>query len=326
VQNELKISLQLKIFLASCSYKLNFEVPNFQIKLEVVMNLDLSKFRVVSKKKFSLSNYSPSYSGKLKSKESAQKLLEKNVKRTAELQDKLYADNKWALLIIFQAMDAAGKDGAIKHVMSGLNPQGTQVFSFKQPSAEEMDHDYLWRITKSLPERGRIGIFNRSHYEEVLVVRVHDYVKSSQLPFLFMTGDLWKDRFRQISNFERYLYENGILTVKFFLNVSKEEQKRRFLERIENPAKNWKFSSSDLKERGLWDEYQKVYEETIAGTAAKGAPWYIIPADKKWFARLVVSEVIVETLEKLNLEYPKLSEEQIQNLTKYKEILLSEKE
>ncbi|PIP77923.1 MAG: polyphosphate--nucleotide phosphotransferase [Ignavibacteria bacterium CG22_combo_CG10-13_8_21_14_all_37_15] len=290
------------------------------------MNLDLSKFRVVSKKKFSLSNYSPSYSGKLKSKESAQKLLEKNVKRTAELQDKLYADNKWALLIIFQAMDAAGKDGAIKHVMSGLNPQGTQVFSFKQPSAEEMDHDYLWRITKSLPERGRIGIFNRSHYEEVLVVRVHDYVKSSQLPFLFMTGDLWKDRFRQISNFERYLYENGILTVKFFLNVSKEEQKRRFLERIENPAKNWKFSSSDLKERGLWDEYQKVYEETIAGTAAKGAPWYIIPADKKWFARLVVSEVIVETLEKLNLEYPKLSEEQIQNLTKYKEILLSEKE
>lgn len=326
MQNELKISLQLKIFLASCSYKLNFEVPNFQIKLEVVMNLDLSKFRVVSKKKFSLSNYSPSYSGKLKSKESAQKLLEKNVKRTAELQDKLYADNKWALLIIFQAMDAAGKDGAIKHVMSGLNPQGTQVFSFKQPSAEEMDHDYLWRITKSLPERGRIGIFNRSHYEEVLVVRVHDYVKSSQLPFLFMTGDLWKDRFRQISNFERYLYENGILTVKFFLNVSKEEQKRRFLERIENPAKNWKFSSSDLKERGLWDEYQKVYEETIAGTAAKGAPWYIIPADKKWFARLVVSEVIVETLEKLNLEYPKLSEEQIQNLTKYKEILLSEKE
>jgi len=244
----------------------------------------------------------------------------------AELQDKLYADNKWALLIIFQALDAAGKDGAIKHVMSGLNPQGTQVFSFKQPSAEEMDHDYLWRITKSLPERGRIGIFNRSHYEEVLVVRVNDYVKTSQLPYQFMTEDLWSDRFRQISNFERYLYENGILTVKFFLNVSKEEQKRRFMERIENPAKNWKFSSSDIKERGLWDEYQKVTEEAIAGTAAKEAPWYIIPADKKWFARLIISEVIVETLEKLNLEYPKLSEAQIQNLSKYKEILLSEKE
>lgn len=290
------------------------------------MDLNLSKFRVVSKKNFSLSHYSPSYSGKLKSKESAQKFLERNVKRTAELQDKLYADNKWALLIIFQAMDAAGKDGAIKHVMSGLNPQGTQVFSFKQPSAEEMDHDYLWRITKSLPERGRIGIFNRSHYEEVLVVRVHDYVKTSQLPYQFMTKDLWHDRFRQITNFERYLYENGILTIKFFLNVSKEEQKKRFLERIDNPSKNWKFSSSDLKERGLWDEYQKVYEETIACTAAKGAPWYIIPADKKWFARLVISEIIVETLEKLNLEYPKLSEEQIQNLSKYKEILLNEKE
>ncbi|MCK9425122.1 MAG: polyphosphate kinase 2 family protein [Ignavibacteriaceae bacterium] len=290
------------------------------------MDINLSKFKVVSKKKFSLSNYSPSYSGKLKSKESAQKFLEKNVKRMAELQDKLYADNKWALLIIFQALDAAGKDGAIKHVMSGLNPQGTQVFSFKQPSAEEMDHDYLWRITKSLPERGRIGIFNRSHYEEVLVVRVNDYVKTSQLPYQFMTEDLWSDRFRQISNFERYLYENGILTVKFFLNVSKEEQKRRFMERIENPAKNWKFSSSDIKERGLWDEYQKVTEEAIAGTAAKEAPWYIIPADKKWFARLIISEVIVETLEKLNLEYPKLSEAQIQNLSKYKEILLSEKE
>lgn len=290
------------------------------------MDLNLSKFRVISKKKFSLSNHSPSYSGKLKSKESAQKFLEKNVKRTAELQDKLYADNKWALLIIFQAMDAAGKDGAIKHVMSGLNPQGTQVFSFKQPSAEEMDHDYLWRITKSLPERGRIGIFNRSHYEEVLVVRVRDYVKSSQLPYQFMTKNVWGDRFRQISNFERYLYENGILTIKFFLNVSKEEQKRRFLERIENPLKNWKFSSSDLNERGLWDDYQKVYEEAIAGTATKGSPWYIIPADKKWFARLVISEVIVETLEKLNLEYPKLSEVQIQNLSKYKEILLNEKE
>jgi len=290
------------------------------------MDLDLSKFRVVSKKKFSLSNYSPSYSGKLKSKESAQKFLKKNIEHMVELQNKLYAENKWALLIIFQAMDAAGKDGAIKHVMSGLNPQGTEVFSFKQPSAEELDHDYLWRITKSLPERGRIGIFNRSHYEDVLVVRVHDYVKSSKLPIQFITKDIWNDRFRQINNLERYLYENGILTIKFFLNLSKEEQKKRFLERLDNPSKNWKFSAADLNERSLWNEYQKVYEEAIAATATKNSPWYIIPADKKWFARLAISEVIVKTMEKLNLEYPKLDEEQIQNLSKYKEILSNEKE
>jgi PPK2 family polyphosphate:nucleotide phosphotransferase len=290
------------------------------------MELDLSKFRVVSKKKFSLSNYSPGYSGKLKSKESAQKFLKKNIEHMVELQNKLYAENKWALLIIFQAMDAAGKDSAIKHVMSGLNPQGTEVFSFKQPSTEELDHDYLWRITKSLPERGRIGIFNRSHYEDVLVVRVHDYVKSSKLPIQFITKDIWNDRFRQINNLERYLYENGIITIKFFLNLSKEEQKKRFIERLDNPSKNWKFSAADLNERSLWNEYQKVYEEAIAETATKNSPWYIIPADKKWFARLAISEVIVKTLEKLNLEYTKLNEEQIQNLSKYKEILLSEKE
>jgi len=290
------------------------------------MDLDLSKFRIVSKKKFSLSNYSPSFSGKLKSKESAQRFLKKNIEHMVELQNKLYAENKWALLIIFQAMDAAGKDSAIKHVMSGLNPQGTEVFSFKQPSTEELDHDYLWRITKSLPERGRIGIFNRSHYEDVLVVRVHDYVKSSKLPIQFITKDIWNDRFRQINNLERYLYENGIITIKFFLNLSKAEQKKRFIERLDNPSKNWKFSAEDLTERGLWNEYQKVYEEAIAETATKNSPWYIIPADKKWFARLAISEVIVKTLEKLNLEYPKLNEEQIQNLSKYKEILLSEKE
>ena len=290
------------------------------------MDLDLSKFRIVSKKKFSLSNYSPSFSGKLKSKESAQRFLKKNIEHMVELQNKLYAENKWALLIIFQAMDAAGKDSAIKHVMSGLNPQGTEVFSFKQPSTEELDHDYLWRITKSLPERGRIGIFNRSHYEDVLVVRVHDYVKSSKLPIQFITKDIWNDRFRQINNLERYLYENGIITIKFFLNLSKAEQKKRFIERLDNLSKNWKFSAEDLTERGLWNEYQKVYEEASAETATKNSPWYIIPADKKWFARLAISEVIVKTLEKLNLEYPKLNEEQIQNLSKYKEILLSEKE
>jgi PPK2 family polyphosphate:nucleotide phosphotransferase len=263
---------------------------------------------------------------KKKEKKIFKDLLQMSVETLSAMQDKMYAQDKWSLLLIFQAMDAAGKDGAIKHVMSGLNPQGTEVFSFKQPSTEELDHDYLWRITKSLPERGRIGIFNRSHYEDVLVVRVHDYLKSSKLPIQFITKDIWNDRFRQINNLERYLYENGIITIKFFLNLSKEEQKKRFIERLDNPSKNWKFSAADLNERSLWNEYQKVYEEAIAETATKNSPWYIIPADKKWFARLAISEVIVKTLEKLNLEYPKLNEEQIQNLSKYKEILLSEKE
>ena len=221
-------------------------------------------------------------------------------------------------------MDAAGKDGTIKHVMSGLNPQGTQVSSFKQPSKEELDHGYLWRINKALPERGRIGIFNRSHYEEVLVVRVHDLIKYQKIPDKFNNNKIWKQRYEQINNFEEYLYENGIVVIKFFLHVSKEEQKKRFLERIEDPAKNWKFSPGDIEERKYWDEYQKVYQEAIAATSKKHSSWYVIPADKKWFARLAVSEIIVWEMKKLKPEFPKLSEEQLQDLEKSKQSLMSE--
>ena len=242
----------------------------------------------------------------------------------AELQDKLYAHNKYGILIILQAMDAAGKDSAIKHVMSGVNPQGTQVFSFKQPSKEELDHDYLWRTTKALPERGRIGIFNRSYYEEVLVVKLHNLIKYQRIPEEFVTKDIWKKRYRQIRDFEKYIYENGIVTLKFFLHVSKDEQKKRFIERLENPAKNWKFSTADLKERGYWDEYQKCYEEAIAETSTSHSPWYVVPADKKWFTRLVLSEVINKTLESLPLKYPQLKEEELKNIKLYKKQLLSE--
>ena len=221
-------------------------------------------------------------------------------------------------------MDAAGKDGTIKHVMSGLNPQGTQVSSFKQPSKEELDHGYLWRISNALPERGRIGIFNRSHYEEVLVVRVHDLIKYQKVPDKFINRNIWKQRYEQINNFEEYLYENSVVIIKFFLHVSKDEQKRRFLKRIENPAKNWKFSSSDIEERKYWDEYQKVYQEAISATSEKHSPWYIIPADKKWFARLLVSEIIVREMKRLKPEFPKLNDEQLQDLEKSKQSLLNE--
>ena len=221
-------------------------------------------------------------------------------------------------------MDAAGKDSAIKHVMSGLNPQGTQVFSFKQPSAEELDHDYLWRINKALPERGRIGIFNRSHYEEVLVVRVHNLIEAGKLPPKLIDKKIWEKRFQEIRNFEKRLYQNGTVIVKFFLNVSREEQKKRFIQRIENPDKNWKFSPSDLKERKLWNNYQTCYEEAIAATSTQYAPWYIIPADKKWFTRLSISEIIVQTLKSLKLEYPKLRKEQEENLQSCKEQLSNE--
>lgn len=286
--------------------------------------MNTKKFRAPFKKALSLSDYPTDYTGDFKSKEEAEEELKKNIEKMAMLQDKLYAHDKYALLIIFQAMDAAGKDGAIKHVMSGLNPQGTQVFSFKQPSAEELDHDYLWRINKSLPERGRIGIFNRSHYEELLVVRVHNYLEAEKLPPDVTTKDIWKNRFRQFCDYERYLHENGIRTVKFFLHVSKEEQKRRFLKRLDDPARNWKFSSSDLAERGHWDDYQKAYEDAIAHTSSAYGPWYIVPADKKWFARLLISTVIVRALEKMKPEYPVLNEAKMQNLESYREQLMGE--
>jgi PPK2 family polyphosphate:nucleotide phosphotransferase len=288
--------------------------------MEVTM--DISKYRVPFQKNLALSEYPTDSNGKFKSREEAEILLEKNITKMEALQDKLYANDKYALLLIFQAMDAAGKDSAIKNVMSGLNPQGTQVYSFKQPSAEELDHDFLWRINKSLPERGRIGIFNRSHYEEILIVRVHDYLQSEKLPdYVINNKNIWKDRFRQFRDYERYLFENGIWVVKFFLHVSKDEQKKRFMKRIEDPTKNWKFSASDLKEREYWDDYQKAYAEALSETSTNFAPWYIIPSDKKWVGRTLISEIITKTLEKINPEYPKMDEEKLKNLQIYKEQL-----
>ncbi|MDX2509369.1 MAG: polyphosphate kinase 2 family protein [Desulfobacterales bacterium] len=286
--------------------------------------METSKFKVSPGKKVKLSDYQTDYSGDIESKKDAGKLLKANKKKMAELQDRLYAHDRYGLLIIFQAMDAAGKDSTIKHVMSGVNPQGTQVFSFKQPSAEELDHGYLWRVAKAVPERGRIGIYNRSHYEDVLVVRVHDLIKSQKIPEKFIDNDIWKKRFSQIKNFEKYLYENGIITIKFFLHISKDEQKKRFLRRLDTPSKNWKFSAADLKERESWDNYQKCYEEAISATSTDYAPWFITPADKKWFTRLVVSSVIIDTLQDLNLRYPELDENQKKNLNAYREQLMKD--
>jgi PPK2 family polyphosphate:nucleotide phosphotransferase len=265
--------------------------------------------------KFRLKDFDPAETNGLKSKEHAEELLQKGIAEMAELQDKLYAQDRWAVLLMFQAMDAAGKDGAIKHVMSGLNPQGCQVYSFKTPSVEELDHDYLWRSTRCLPERGRIGIFNRSYYEEVLVVRVHkDILARERIPDSLVTKDIWSQRFDDIRGFERYLARNGVVVRKFFLNISKREQKKRFLERLENPEKNWKFSAADVKERECWDEYMKAYEDVIQHTATKHAPWYVVPADNKWFTRTVVAGVVVNTLESLDLGYPKVTPEQRKEL------------
>ncbi len=289
--------------------------------------MNIEKFLAPEGAKLNLKKHKTDFTGDYKDKKAAEADLQKNIEKLAALQDILYADNKHALLIIFQAMDAAGKDGAIKHVMSGLNPQGCQVFSFKQPSSEELDHDYLWRCAKNAPERGRLGIFNRSYYEEVLVVRVHKTILQSQLlpDAVENDKDIWKKRFEQIKNYEDYLAENGIHVIKFFLNVSKEEQKKRFLARIDEPEKNWKFSAGDAKERAFWDDYMKCYEEAISATSTKNSPWYIVPADKKWFTRTAVSEIIVKKLESLDLKYPTISEAQRAELLKAKEILENEK-
>lgn len=256
-------------------------------------------------------------------KQDAKEQLTRNVEKLAELQNMLYAQDRYSILIIFQAMDAAGKDGTIKHVMSGINPQGCQVYSFKQPSAEELDHDYLWRINRSLPERGRIGIFNRSHYEDVLVAKVHpQIVLSSKLPGIDFLADIdvdfWKRRYRQINDFERYLSENGTVILKFFLNVSKEEQRKRFIERLNDPAKNWKFSFSDIEERHFWDDYMNAYSAVLTETSTEMAPWYVIPADNKWFMRYAVGKIICERMKQLNLHYPKLSKEGLKRLEEYK--------
>ena len=252
--------------------------------------------------------------------------LQIGVDALAAMQDILYAQDKWSLLIIFQAMDAAGKDGAIKHVMSGINPQGCQVSSFKAPSSEELDHDFLWRCQKHLPERGRIGIFNRSYYEEVLVVRVHEAIlKGQKLPEKLVTKDIWEDRFQDIRNFEKYLNRNGTIVIKFFLNVSKEEQKERFIERIEDPEKNWKFSAGDVKERGYWNDYMRAYEELIKNTSTEKSPWYVIPADNKSYARIAIASAIIHALDEMELEYPTVSPEKIEELNAIKKVLLEEK-
>jgi len=248
------------------------------------------------------------------------------VEALAEMQDKLYAQDKWSLLVIFQAMDAAGKDGAIKHVMSGINPQGCQVTSYKAPSAEELDHDYLWRCMKNLPERGRIGIFNRSYYEEVLVVRVHEsFLMGQKLPEKLITENIWDERLTDIRNFERYLNNNGILVVKIFLNVSKKEQKKRFLERIDRPEKNWKFSTSDLAERKFWKQYMDCYEALIRKTSTEKSPWYIVPADNKSYSRIVVAAAILNALDSMKLAYPQVSESKRAELQSLKQQLLAEK-
>jgi PPK2 family polyphosphate:nucleotide phosphotransferase len=252
----------------------------------------------------------------------AKEALAMGIEALAELQDMLYAQDNWAVLLIFQAMDAAGKDGAIKHVMSGINPQGCQVFSFKAPTSEDLDHDYLWRCIKCLPERGRIGIFNRSYYEETLVVRVHrEFLEKQKLPSDLITKDIWQERFQDIRSFERYLTRNGVAIRKFFLHVSNKEQKKRFLERIEEPEKNWKFSANDAKEREYWDDYMEAYEDMIRNTATKNAPWYVVPADNKWFTRVVVAAAVIDALADLDLQYPKVSDNKLKELAAAKRAL-----
>ena len=267
-------------------------------------------YRIDDGKKFRIADYDPADTAGLprEFKQEAEELLRHSSELMADLQDKLYAQDRWSLLLIFQAMDAAGKDGTIKHVMSGVNPQGCQVYSFKAPSAEELDHGYLWRCQRDMPARGHIGIFNRSYYEEVLVVRVHpELLQAQHLPKECIGDDIWKERFEDISDHERYCARNGIVIRKFFLNVSKAEQKRRFLARLDEPEKNWKFSAADIRERGFWNEYQQAYEEMIRHTSSRQAPWIVVPADNKWFARLVVSSVVVHALEELKLEYPEVT-------------------
>ena len=283
------------------------------------------QYRVNNGEKFRLKDVDPgdTLDFDADDKPQAEEALAAGVKVLAELQDKLYAQDRWGLLLIFQAMDAAGKDGAIKHVMSGINPQGCQVFSFKAPTSDDLDHDYMWRCQRCLPERGRIGIFNRSYYEETLVVRVHpEFLAKQKLPAELVTKDIWQERFQDIRAFERYLSRNGILVRKFFLYVSKKEQKRRFLARLENPEKNWKFSAADISERGFWDDYQKAYEDMIQNTATKNAPWYVVPADNKWFTRVVVAAAIIDALASLDLAYPEVTKDQLKELAAAKAALL----
>jgi PPK2 family polyphosphate:nucleotide phosphotransferase len=291
--------------------------------------IQVKKLLVPEKKDIKLKDYSTEYEGRELNKQQSEELLEQGRKHLAEIQDKLYAHNQYNVLIIFQAMDAAGKDGAVKHIMSGFNPQGVRVYSFKAPTSHELDHDFFWRHQLALPARGEIAIHNRSHYENVLVTRVHpEYILNENIPGIDSVDkidkEFWKSRFKQIRRFEKNLVANGTVILKFFLHVSKKEQKKRFIERIDDPTKNWKFSLSDLKERGFWDQYQKAYEEAISATSTKYAPWFVIPADDKWYARLAIAAIIYRQFEKLDLSYPKVSASQKAELQKAKEKLLSE--
>jgi PPK2 family polyphosphate:nucleotide phosphotransferase len=272
-------------------------------------------FRVAEGSRFRLKDFSAAETLGLKSKEHAQRTLERGIARLAELQEKLYAQDRWAILLILQAMDAAGKDSTIKHVMSGVNPQGCQVHSFKTPSVEELQHDFLWRTSCALPERGQIGIFNRSYYEEVLVVRVHpELLAPEKIPADLMRDNVWQRRFEEINGFERYLSSNGFVVLKFFLHLSKKEQKKRFFERLEDPDKNWKFSVNDALERQHWEKYMRAYEDMIQNTSTKHAPWYVVPADHRWFSRLVVAEAVIDALEGLDLAFPTVDAEKRKEL------------
>jgi PPK2 family polyphosphate:nucleotide phosphotransferase len=281
-------------------------------------------FSVTDGQQFQLSQIDPGDTLDIIQKQQAKQILSEGVKQLAHYQEMLYAQDRWTVLLIFQAMDAAGKDSAIKHVMSGVNPQGCEVYSFKVPSEEDLDHDYLWRCVKRLPERGRIGIFNRSYYEETIVVRVHrEFLERQKLPAALISENIWNERFQDIRSFESYVSRNGVAIRKFFLHVSKAEQKKRFLKRIDDPEKNWKFSVRDVSEREHWDEYMSAYEETVRHTASDEAPWYVIPADHKWFTRLVVSSAVVDCMASLNLAYPKLRAEEQNELMEAKALLLS---
>ncbi len=291
----------------------------------MTFDIDLPDLRVRPGSKVRLKSIDTDSTGSYESKETATKHLRKGVEELRRMQEMLYAQDQQALLLVFQAMDGAGKDSTIEHVMSGVNPQGCQVFSFKSPSSEELDHDFLWRTAKCLPERGRIGIFNRSYYEETLVVRVHpEYLEKQRLPRDLATDRIWDHRFEDIRNWEKYLTRNGTVIRKFYLHVSKDEQKKRFLARLQEPEKNWKFQAGDVKERALWDEYQRAYEDMLGATSTAYAPWHIIPADHKWFARLAVADIIIDTLRSMKLHYPKLSKETRAGLDTAKQSLESE--
>ena len=280
------------------------------------------QYRIDDGKSFRLKDVDPGDTNCFKTREPSEQTLQRGIEQLSKMQEKLYAQDRRSLLLIFQAMDAAGKDGAIKHVMSGINPQGCQVFSFKSPSPQELDHDYLWRTTICLPERGRIGIFNRSYYEEVLAVRVHrEFLDNQKLPPELVTKHIWKERFEDINAFEQYATRNGITIRKFFLHLSKEEQKKRFLERLDNPDKNWKFSMADARERGFWDDYMVAYEEMIRNTATKHAPWYVVPADNKWFTRTVVAAAIYDALDEMKLSFPTVSDEKRKELEAARSVL-----